>query len=96
MGPGKLVRYMQNPSYTYDTYWDQAYRPSGPSYPSLPVFECNQIFCHVYDNELASCKFNLHLIYMAFNHVTNLLLMLVMTEHTLIVSVLRCQYVIHR
>ena len=34
MGPGKLVRRMQNPSYTYDEYliyasdWDQAYRLS--------------------------------------------------------------------
>ena len=33
MGPGKLVRHMQNLSYTYDEYlyasdWDQAYCPS--------------------------------------------------------------------
>ena len=30
IGPGKLVRHMQNPSYTCNTYldWDQAYRPS--------------------------------------------------------------------
>ena len=50
MGPGKLVRHMQNPSYTYDTYLicmglgpdissvifkSPSY--SGPSYPSSPV-----------------------------------------------------------
>ena len=50
MGPGKLVRHMQNPSYTYDEYLicielgprissvickDPSY--SGPSYPSSPV-----------------------------------------------------------
>ena len=31
MGPGKLVRHMQNPPYAYDTidvHRDQAYRPS--------------------------------------------------------------------
>ena len=51
MLPGKLVRHMQNPSYTYDEYLicitlgpsissvickDPSY--SGPSYPSSPVF----------------------------------------------------------
>ena len=51
MGPGKLVRHMQNPSYTYDEYLicirlgpnissvickDPSY--SGPSYPSSHVF----------------------------------------------------------
>ena len=51
MGPGKLVRHMQNPSYTYDEYLiciglgpsissvickDPSY--SGPSYPSSPVY----------------------------------------------------------
>ena len=50
MGPGKLVRHMQNPSYTYDEYLicielgpsklsvickNLSY--SGPSYPSSPV-----------------------------------------------------------
>ena len=50
MGPGKLVRHMQNPSYTYDKYLicirlgpsivsvickNPSY--SGPSYPSSPV-----------------------------------------------------------
>ena len=50
MGPGKLVRHMQNPSYTYDEYLiciglgpsilcvickNPPY--SGPSYPSSPV-----------------------------------------------------------
>ena len=50
MGPGKLVRHMQNPSYTYDTFLicmglgpsispviDKSLSYSGPSYPSLPV-----------------------------------------------------------
>ena len=51
MGPGKLVRHMQNPSYTYDEYLiciglgpsilsviykDPSY--SGPSYPSSLVY----------------------------------------------------------
>ena len=51
MGPGKLVRHMQNPSYTYDEYLiciglgpsissaickNPSY--SGPSYPSSPVY----------------------------------------------------------
>ena len=51
MGPGKLVRHMQNPSYTYDEYLicivlgpcissvickNLPY--IGPSYPSLPVY----------------------------------------------------------
>ena len=50
MGQGKLIRHMQNPSYTYDEYLiciglepsilsvickNPSY--SGPSYPSLPV-----------------------------------------------------------
>ena len=42
MGPGKLIRRMQNPSYTYDEYLiciglgpNMSY--SGPSYPSSPV-----------------------------------------------------------
>ena len=52
MGPGKLVRHMQNPSYTYDEYLiciglgpsissvickNLSY--SGPSYPSSPVLK---------------------------------------------------------
>ena len=50
MGPGKLVRHMQNPSYTYDTYLicmglgpnissviGKSLSYSGPSYPSSPV-----------------------------------------------------------
>ena len=50
MGPGKLVRHMQNLSYTYDTYLicmglepsilsviDESPSYSGPSYPSSPV-----------------------------------------------------------
>ena len=52
MGPGKLVRHMQNPSYTYDEYLiciglgpgissviceNPSY--SGPSYPSSPVLD---------------------------------------------------------
>ena len=49
-GPGKLVRHMQNPSYTYDTYLicmglgpsilcviDKSPLYSGPSYTSSPV-----------------------------------------------------------
>ena len=52
MGPGKLVRHMQNPSYTYDKYLicmglgpsilsviDESPSYSGPSYPSSPVYE---------------------------------------------------------
>ena len=51
MGPGKLVRHMQNPSYTYDEYLirirlgpSMSYvicknlSYSGPSYPSSPVY----------------------------------------------------------
>ena len=53
MGPGKLVRHMQNPLYTYDEYLiciglgpsissvickNPSY--SGPSYPSSPVIQC--------------------------------------------------------
>ena len=51
MGQGKLVRHMQNLSYTYDTYLicigrgpsissviDKSLSYNGPSYPSLPVF----------------------------------------------------------
>ena len=50
MGPGQLVRHMQNPSYTYDEYlicirlgpniWSVICRNpsySGPSYPSSPI-----------------------------------------------------------
>ena len=52
MGPGKLVRHMENPSYTYDEYLiyfglgpstssvickNLSY--SGPSYPSSPVYK---------------------------------------------------------
>ena len=51
MGPGKLVRHMQNPSYTYDTHLicmglgpsissviDKSPSYSGPSYQSSPVY----------------------------------------------------------
>ena len=56
-GPGKLVRHMQNPSYTYDEYLiciglgqsilsvickDPSY--SGPSYPSSPVYYITSMF----------------------------------------------------
>ena len=65
MGPGKLVRHMQNPSYTYDTYLicmglglctssiiDKNLLYSGLSYPSLPVY----IRLHLYTNKmLLSC-----------------------------------------
>ena len=50
LGPGKLVRHVQNLSYTYDTYLicmglgpsissviDKSLSYSGPSYPSSPV-----------------------------------------------------------
>ena len=55
MGPGKMVRHMQNPSYTYDEYLiciglgpcissvickNPSY--SGPSYPSSPVLESQE------------------------------------------------------
>ena len=53
MGPGKLIRHMQNLSYTYDTYLicmglgpsissviDKSLSYSGPSYPSSPVLSC--------------------------------------------------------
>ena len=57
MGPGKLVRHMQNPSYTYDEYLiciglgpsisfvicnNLLY--SGPSYPSSPVYLKTTLF----------------------------------------------------
>ena len=60
MGPGKLVRHMQNPSYTYDEYLiciglgpsissvickNPSY--SGPSYPSSSVLCDEDIFIHV-------------------------------------------------
>ena len=51
MGPGNLVRHMQNLSYTYDTYLiymglgpsissviEKSLSFSGPSYPSSPVY----------------------------------------------------------
>ena len=56
MGPKKLVRHMQNPSYTYDEYLiciglgasissvickNASY--SGPSYPSSPVLQEQQL-----------------------------------------------------
>ena len=59
MGPGKLVRHMQNPSYTYDGYLiciglgpsilsvickNLSY--SGPSYPSSPVLYFLYSFPH--------------------------------------------------
>ena len=41
MGPGKLVRHMQNLSHTYDEYISSVIcknlSDSGPSYPSSPV-----------------------------------------------------------
>ena len=55
MGPGKMVRHMQNLSHTYDEYLiciglgpsissvickNPSY--SGPSYPSLPVYDTHQ------------------------------------------------------
>ena len=58
MGPGKLVRHMQNPSYTYDEYLiciglGPSY--SGPSYPSSPVFlKC---ITFIYTNMYVRLKF---------------------------------------
>ena len=62
MGPGKLVRHMQNPSYTYDTYFicmglgpsilsvmDENTSYSGLSYPSSPVYKQEKIYQDNYD-----------------------------------------------
>ena len=61
MGPGKLVRHMQNPSYTYDQYLiciglgpsissvickNLSY--SGPSYPNSPVYIYIYIYIYIY------------------------------------------------
>ena len=63
MGPGKLVRHMQNPSYTYDEYLiyiglgssissvickNPSY--SGPSYPSSPVYKDGKTVHHRYSS----------------------------------------------
>ena len=68
MGPGKLVRHMQNPSYTYDEYLiciglgpcissvickNLSY--SGPSYPSSPVY----IYIYIYLSMFLEAKSNL-------------------------------------
>ena len=53
MGPGKLVRHMQNLSYTYDEYFiswyasdlDQAYRPS---YAKIRRIVVRHIQVHLY------------------------------------------------
>ena len=65
VGPGKLVRHMQNPSYTYDEYLicigmgpsilsvickDPSY--SGPSYPSSPVYVIICITCEKNINKM--------------------------------------------
>ena len=65
MGPGKLVRHMQNLSYTYDTYLicmglgpsilsviDKSLSYSGPSYPSSPVSQLLNYLLHAF----VSCK----------------------------------------
>ena len=61
MGPGKMVRHMQNPSFTYDKYLiciglgpsissvickNLSY--SGPSYPSSPVYIYIYIYIYIY------------------------------------------------
>ena len=67
MGPGKLVRHMQNPSYTYDKYLicmglgpsilsviDESPSYSGPSYPSspvLPFLDTRNTTKRLYDND---------------------------------------------
>ena len=61
MGPGKLVRHMQNLSYTYDEYlictglgpslWSVICKNpsySGPSYPSSPVYIYIYIYIYIY------------------------------------------------
>ena len=61
MGPGKLVRHMQSPSYTYDEYLIciglgpsissvicEYLLYSGPSYPSSPVLCLKRIIDPVY------------------------------------------------
>ena len=65
MGPGKLVRHMQNLSYTYDEYLiciglgpsmssvickNPSY--SGPSYPSSPVYIYIYIFIYIHIHSL--------------------------------------------
>ena len=72
MGPGKLVRHMQNLSYTYDKYSiciglgpsissvickNLSY--SGPSYPSSPVLNTQK--CTALNNHLAMKTTLLHL-----------------------------------
>ena len=72
MGPGKLVRHMQNPSYTYDKYLiciglgsrissvickNLSY--SGPSYPSSPVIK--NLFVLVLRTKAASALERLNL-----------------------------------
>ena len=65
MGPGKLVRHMQNPSYTYDEHLicirlgpsiSSVIRKNlsyhGPSYPSSPVLESVQAHC----NDIGNCN----------------------------------------
>ena len=78
MGPGKLVRHMQNPSYTYDEYLiciglgpsissvickNLLY--SGPSYPGSPVPNTvyHVIFAHLKLHTLKAAAFDAQ-----FNH----------------------------
>ena len=70
MGPGKLVRHMQNPSYTYDTYLicmglgssilsviDKSLSYSGPSYPTSPVLSFKYFSKYMYyqDKYVSDC-----------------------------------------
>ena len=67
MGPGKLVRHMQNPTYTYDEYLicirlgpsissvickNPSY--SGPSYPSSPVIANEDVLAPYKQEDVSS------------------------------------------
>ena len=71
MGPGKLVRHMQNPSYTYDEYLIciglgpsilsvifKNLSNSGPSYPSSPVLIRCEILYFITKNFNPLCDFS--------------------------------------
>ena len=90
MGPGKLVRHMQNPSYTYDEYLiciglgpsistvickDPSY--SGPSYPSSPVLTLPEIlFCLIIYISFIDCKDLTKTRYVNYEHNTEIIFLL--------------------